>query len=371
MARENLRSPGRCNVRHTAGKTLIPFLTANGGKLILTNSANSTQGAVTIGAGGTLEVSGSGVLGGSGAYSGSISNGGNLVVASATSQTFSGALSGAGALDKSGDGTLTLSNSNSSYSGEVSVTGGTLKAGAAIAFGTGDISVSTGGTVDLKGNSISNDITSSGGILLNVTSYTGTLGGTVAGTFNAGTDAAKTYLIADTGVTYDILAGQGSFSGGCVTVAGEHNPGNAPGTPGRQIFQNGLSYADGMSVNLLIDANGLLHDSIIVSNGLVVGENVTLNVGIAGIIDYEDPFWDVNRAYSLLVSSGTDGWFQTLNNNISPTFEGVWSVFQDGEGITATWSPIPEPSGLLMVGILAFGAFISRRYQRRTTFRED
>jgi hypothetical protein len=71
-----------------------------------------------------------------------------------------------------------------------------------------------------------------------------------------------------------------------------------------------------------------------------------------------------------IVSDATEGWFETINNNLDPSSEGFWSIFRNGEGLTVTWSPIPEPSVITIVPVmLACSAFRSRRRCRNSTGR--
>lgn len=65
--------------------------------------------------------------------------GGNIIIA--------GELTGSGNLTKSGLGALTLSHANSSYSGDITVSGGSLKLTDAAALGTGALTVESKGTL--------------------------------------------------------------------------------------------------------------------------------------------------------------------------------------------------------------------------------
>jgi autotransporter-associated beta strand protein len=106
---------------------VISLTKADAGKWILTG-ANTYTGNTTI-SGGTLEIGGSGQLGG-GSYAGNVSiASGQLLVNSTASQTLSGVISGPGALVKDNSGSLTLTNSTSSYTGNTTVTAGTLSLG--------------------------------------------------------------------------------------------------------------------------------------------------------------------------------------------------------------------------------------------------
>ena len=94
------------------------------------NGISPTIGALG-GSGGTLQISGSGNLT-AGTYTPAItmSNNATLEYSSSANQTLGGLISGAGGLtkDTSSSSTLTLSNGASSYTGNISITGGTLLA---------------------------------------------------------------------------------------------------------------------------------------------------------------------------------------------------------------------------------------------------
>jgi autotransporter-associated beta strand protein len=78
--------------------------------------------------------------------------------------SYSGAIVGSGCLVKRGKGVLTMNDGNT-YSGGTIVENGTLKAGGASSFGTGDISL-LGGTLDLAGKAVVNDIELNGGAVI-------------------------------------------------------------------------------------------------------------------------------------------------------------------------------------------------------------
>lgn len=164
-------------------------LTLNGGTQTL-SGVNTYSGATTINAG-TLALSGAGRLASAtrvtltGASSSlDLSAGGNqtvaylsgvagsrvvlngsaLTLADDSSQTFSGSLSGNGALIKQGTGTLTLNGVSSGFSGSTTVAGGTLAVGDAANAGAvlgGNVLVNALGTLRGHGT-VSGDVSSSG-----------------------------------------------------------------------------------------------------------------------------------------------------------------------------------------------------------------
>jgi fibronectin-binding autotransporter adhesin len=105
------------------GTTALTGLAVVGGKLTLTNTADTYTGLTTI-SGGTLQA-GDGV---STMVSllGPVKSNSTLVIASPANQPYGGVISGSGSLVKTGTGTLTIS-ANQNYSGPTIITAGTVK----------------------------------------------------------------------------------------------------------------------------------------------------------------------------------------------------------------------------------------------------
>ncbi|EAV4515492.1 autotransporter outer membrane beta-barrel domain-containing protein, partial [Salmonella enterica] len=164
---------------------------------------------------------------------------------------FDNALSGSGQVEKSGDGTLTLSGSNT-YTGGTLISGGTLVASNVEALGTGDVTndavleLNTGGTFD-NAISGSGQVVKSGDDALTLSgsnTYTGGTiisGGTLVATnvdaLGSGDVTDNATLELNTGGTFDnaisgsgqvvksgddvlTLSGANSYSGGTLISDG-------------------------------------------------------------------------------------------------------------------------------------------------------
>ncbi len=133
--------------------TLTGPVTVNGGTLQI-GAGGSVSSPVSVASGATLDLNGVGIALASLTGAGSVTLGGaTLTINNSAATLFGGSISGAGGLTKMGTGTFTLSGTNS-FSGQTSVTAGTLQLGS----GTGvpanaSLSVSSGATFDLDGNS--------------------------------------------------------------------------------------------------------------------------------------------------------------------------------------------------------------------------
>lgn len=135
----------------------IPFI----GPLEFTGTAGTLSGI------GTVEFTSTVVVGGAGhEISAAVSLAGNTTISGSGSLLISGEVSGGSTLTQDGSGTVSLSGNNT-YTGTTTINSGTMKAESLTAFGTGDIVVNAGGTLDKNGFAITNNITNNGGTVLN------------------------------------------------------------------------------------------------------------------------------------------------------------------------------------------------------------
>ncbi|EIC9441250.1 autotransporter-associated beta strand repeat-containing protein [Salmonella enterica] len=221
----------------------------------LTLSGTNTYSGGTLISGGTLVASNVEALG-----TGDVTN--DAVLELNTSGDFDNALSGSGQVEKSGDGTLTLSGSNT-YTGGTLISGGTLVASNVEALGTGDVTndavleLNTGGTFD-NAISGSGQVVKSGDDALTLSgsnTYTGGTiisGGTLVATnvdaLGSGDVTDNATLELNTGGTFDnAISGSGQ-----VVKSGD----DVLTLSGANSYSGGTLISDGTLVASNVDALG-------------------------------------------------------------------------------------------------------------------
>jgi autotransporter-associated beta strand protein len=293
-------------------------LTVTGSGIVYLNNVNNSYAGGTTISGGTLQINsflalGSGSLSvGAGTLrfnsslsssdSFSITNAASTIDTQSNNATLSGIISGAGALSKIGNGTLTLSGTNT-YSGGTSVNTGTLILGNSTAMGTDGVSVGSSAILNVNGYAPT------------VTSLTGagsiTLG---AGTLTAGSSNA-------TSTFSGIISGTGSLiktGTGTLTLNNYSTTGQMTVSAGRLVLP---SHKDSRTSALTIGASPAVLD--VRDGGLVV----LAPTGGGSAAQTQA------RAIRDLVLSGTNG---------SPLFT--------GPGITSSVAAANAGSALFAVG---------------------
>lgn len=271
----------------------------NGGTLTVAADAalGASNGTINLGAGTTLQVTGSFTLNSARA----VTLDGNATIATDTGATlaFAGSIGGSYGLAKSGNGTLSLSGSNT-YSGGTTLSAGTLQLAAnntlfatgalAVNNGTLDIGSTTqtvgaltlsGGTVSSTGTINASSVNVSGGTLAGTVATTGTVslsGGTVNGTVTAGTLSVASGTVAGTAT---INAGTYSLSSGISLGSGLTLGGAAALTKssnGVLTIDAKLTNTGGVSVSggtlVLTNANTYTGGTTLSSNGVLQVGNV-------------------------------------------------------------------------------------------------
>ena len=266
----------------TVGRSGTGTLTMNGGLVTVGGTLSTgTFGTINLNAGGTLQIGVGGTTGVLGVAT--LANNGTLVFNRSDASTYSGIVSGTGAVTKQGAGVLTLNGANS-YSGITTISGGVLALSGTGSIGTGDLNLGSGGVFDLTALASGTYSLPSTGALIGSGTLTGN-GHTLAvlGAFQPGNSPGTVTL--DTGFTLD-LSGATSTTfeiTDLLFTAGTYDLVNGNGN---MIFGgvlnlafSGGSYADGTDVlQLFSNTGGFSGDfTSVVSTGLAAGQFATFN----------------------------------------------------------------------------------------------
>ena len=315
--------------------------------------AFSSSSATTVASGATLDMNNTNQtiasLAGSGTVqlgSGTLTTGGDN-----SSTTFSGNISGTGGLTKAGSGTFTLSGANS-YSGATTVSSGTLQASASNAFSSNSaVTVASGATLDL--NNISQTVGSlagSGTVQLgsgtlttgdnnSSTTFSGNISG-AGGLTKAGTGTftlSGTISGVGTSVTVNggtvILAGSNTYTAGTFVNTGGtlqiSSMANLGGTSSVYMFGGKLVVSEDMTMTGNLNFQNAASDTIAAAAGktLSLGGNYSFSQNTALI------FGDTTNTGTVALNSST------INN---PFSFGLNSTTLEVAGGTLTGSSLND-----------------------------
>jgi autotransporter-associated beta strand protein len=352
---------------------LSGLISGNGGltktgasTLVLGGSSENTYSGTTTVSAGTLEYAGNNAIGTGavsidgasailslGAYTDSVgtvtvANGGSItgsgtLTSTGTFEMQSGSVSanlaGAGALNKTTGGTVTLTGA-SSYTGATTISNGTLTLSGAGAIANSQV------------------ISLSAGAGLNVS-------GVSSGPWTVGGSAAQK------------LAGQGTVTGSTrIGGSGTHAPGGSAAV-GTQTFAGALNYASGSIFEWDLSAAstsdpGVVSNALtgtydkVVASGAVTGGSAVFKIVLAGN-SFTDAFWNTNKSWTDIFGTGSGS---TALASIFTTFSPTGGLASNGvvtgqgqfsfTGNTLNWTAVPEPTSAL-VGVLIGAGLLRRR----------
>ena len=307
----------------TVGDQGTGSLTIGSGGLVVArgNVVRGAAGTINLNAGGTLQIgtgTNAGVLLGG---TGSLANNGTVVFNRSNASTYTGVLSGSGAVAKLGAGTLTLGGANS-YSGLTTISAGTIALSGAGSIGTGGLNLGTTGS---------------------------------PGVFDLAALTSGTYSLPATAG----LSGMGTVSGSGKTLAvlGSFQPGNSAGT---------ITVGTGLSLDLSTSGSSLFEiTSPAYTAGtfdLVSGGGSAMFGGILSLAFSGGTYADGTDVLQIFANSGgRSGGFSAVN------FTGLSAAqaatFNPENGFISIIS-VPEPASSLLAAIGLAVATMIRRSRR-------
>lgn len=248
-------SGGTLNVgaaRGTASSVPVSILTANGGSIRVNTTGNLTVSAVGSTAAKSLNVAGGSLnLQAALTVNGTLTMSGGSIAGSSVSATrfslsagtIDADLIGAGALTKTGNGTLTLNGAANNYTGATTVSAGTMVIGSASGLPSGQALTVKGGTLDLGGTSASlTTVTVSRGAISNGDISASSTYSVTGGTINANLGGAA--ALTKTGTGTAILTGTNTYTGngGTTTVSAGTLQVSVSSLPGNVLNNAALTF---------------------------------------------------------------------------------------------------------------------------------
>ena len=322
----------------TVGLNGAGTLTMSGGLVSVSGTLSTgTYGTINLTAGGTLQIGVGGTTGVLLGGTGSLVNNGTLIFNRSNASTYSGVLSGSGAVNKQGGGTLTLSG-NSTFTGGTLIGRGALVVGNVNALGSAGSVTINSGTLNINGKSLN----------------MGVLNGYFGATITSGTAGAVrlTSTAANNSTYAGVIAnGSGTISFtkagvGTLTLAG---PNTLTGPTTIQQGSLQLAHASALSMSTISPlASGTL--------SLTPGLKTTiggLSTNAGGLVDVGTGMVTVARGLSVsdlataLQSGRGDGWWNGSS--------GITSSAAASLNGTRTVGWLENDNGSVMFGYAATG----------------
>ncbi len=197
--------------------TLAAGVISGTGSLVKTGTGSLTLSGANTYSGGTTVSAGT-LVGTTTSLQGNVANNAAVVFDQTTGGSYAGTISGSGSLTKSGIGTVELAGANT-YTGTTNISGGTLALTAANALAdTTAVTVASGATLQL-GAAAETVGSIAGAGSINLGTFNLTSGGTHASTTFSGV-ASGTGSLTKTGTGTLTLSGANAYSGGTTVSAG-------------------------------------------------------------------------------------------------------------------------------------------------------
>jgi autotransporter-associated beta strand protein len=303
------------------------------------SGANTYTGTTVIGAGGAISIGFIGQETGSLA-SPSVSGAGSLAFILAGNYTYPGTLFGALNVVQQGPNITTLSGTNT-YSGPTFITGGTLQAGSASAFGgaTGLSPVTIGAGTILDLNNFDNTVGSiSGAGSVTLGSATLTIGDPFSVKFFSG-DISGTGSLNMGGNTLTLSGNLNTYSGGTTisngTLVAENSAGSATGSGPITILPAGTLLLGQRDTNGSVDPAAVITDNGLVdffrSDNFTFANNIS---GTGGIGQYGAGTVTVSGTNTY--SGPTTAFTGTLQAGSASAFGGATGLSAVGFGFNGT-----------------------------------
>jgi autotransporter-associated beta strand protein/T5SS/PEP-CTERM-associated repeat protein len=303
----------------TVGASGTGTLTMSGGLVTVGGTlAQGTFGTIKLNSGGALQIGVGGTTGMLGVST--LTNNGTLIFNRSNASTYSGIISGTGAVTKQGGGTLTLDNANS-YAGVTAIAGGVLALSGTGSIGIGGLNLGHGGGFDLTAL------------------------------------ASGTYSLPSTGD----LIGSGTLSGSGHTLAvlGSFLPGNSPGT---------VTLGSGFTLDLVQSGTSLFEiTSPLYTPGTFDLVNGDGSVTFGGVLKLAFSGGNYADGTSVLeIFANTGGFSGNFSSVVwSGLVEGQSASFDASTGFVSI-TAVPEPSTYAMaLAGLAYGGFSMWRRRRK------